>query len=203
MKTVLTVTLGILLVAGCATTRLPPALSAADMARIQRSGMTVGVEEYRYPVYTDSLIADLRKTGLFGSVDRRWDLPVRPDVVATVEEPIHGTASLRPLLTLVTLGIIPTTIVERHGQVFSLVSPDRPTESVRISYTYESESVLGWVALFLNLSPNWSLNPSANRRYLDGLALAISTNSPALDALRNSERKPEPPHAGDVSTRAR
>ena len=184
MKYKLVLTLGMLMASGCGSSRLPTPLSAAEYDQIKPMNLTIGIEPYPYPAYPDKLRSDLRNTKLFKAVDLSSKMKERPDLVANVEESIHGTASMRPCLTLITLGIIPTAVTEQHGEVFSLGSPDNPSRKVRVEFTYESTTMLGWLALFMNLSPNWSFNPQLTHRYIDGLALAISTNATVIKKLK-------------------
>jgi hypothetical protein len=184
MKNAIILLLVMVMASGCASSRLPSPLSAADHGQIKPLNLTVGIEPYPYPAYPDKLRSDLRKTKLFKAVDLRSNMKERPDLVAYVEEPICGTASMRPCLTWVTLGLIPTAVTEQHGEVFSFGFPDDPSGKVRVEFTYESTTLLGWLALFMNLSPNWSFNPPSTRRYLDGLARAISTNATAIKELQ-------------------
>ena len=190
MKIPIALILGMLMASGCASSRLPPPLSATDLEQIKPLDLSVGIEPYQYPVYPDKLRNDLRNTKLFESVELKGKMKERPDVIAKVEKPIYGTASIRPCLSLITLGIIPTTVIEQHGEVFSFCSPDDPSRIVRVEFTYESATKLGWLALFLNLSPNWRINPESSHRYIDGLALAISTNAAAINELKAHNERP-------------
>ena len=184
MKYTIILILGMLMVSSCASSRLPPPLSATEQGQIMPLDLSVGIEPYQYPVYSDELRNDLRNTKLFEAVELKGKMKESPDLVAYVEKPIYGTASIRPCLSLITLGIIPTTVTEQHGEVFSFSSPEDPSRIVRVEFTYESATRLGWLALFMNLSPNWSFNPQSSHRYRDGLALAISTNAAAIKKLK-------------------
>ena len=63
----------------------------------------------------------------------------------------------------VSLGIIPTITEEEFGKSLFLVHGDTTTD---IDATWKGKTVLGWVALFLNLSPNrTSQNPEDSRRF--------------------------------------
>jgi len=46
-------------------------------------------------------------------------------LIAVVEKSIHGTAII-PVVTIATLGIVPTTAEEENGYVFSLSRCKRP-----------------------------------------------------------------------------
>lgn len=199
--------IGSLLSGGCYASRLPPSLSAAEREQIHPLGFTVAVDEEYYqstvtgnrehheehrtkcPAYPESLKNDLRGTMLFKDVDLSNKLPANPDLVASVKEPVYGSTVI-PLFTILTLGIIPTFTTERHGQVFAFARPADPAKTLRVEYTYESTSVLGWYAVYLRRSPDWSGDSRCSQRYLDRLALAISTNAAAIRNLVNRNREP-------------
>ena len=187
MRNAIILIFGVALTSGCASSRLPPRLSAVDQKRITPLNVTVSVEPYEYQVYSDSLKTDLHNTKLFKAVDYRHNLSTPPDLVVNVEERIHGTAAI-PCLAALTLGIVPCIVQEEWGQVFSFSPPDDPSKRVRVEFRYESATVLGWAGLFLNLSPGWSSDPHSSQRYLNGLALAISTNAATIDALMRDDK---------------
>lgn len=183
---------------GCATTRLPPRLSESERAILSEArqfNVVVAVQEYKYPVYSTRLIRDLRSTGLFKTVKHAEDLR-GVDFLVRVEDTVYGTACI-PLLTGITLGIIPTTVQEEHGNDFS-IEPWFAMENkakVRIPFRYSTESVLGWKALFLNFSPNWSLGPhNRTARYRDRFKLFLLKNKALMDMIK---KKTDPSPEGD------
>jgi hypothetical protein len=166
---------GIAIAGGCSSSTLPPKLTAAQVATIRNChiAVSIGVAPYKYPVYSESLIKDLRATGIFDTVDS-IERVKDPALVAVVERPVHGTATI-PVMTIVTFGILPTTVEEEHGYAFSIRSPSDPGELVRIDYTYRGPTTLGWCAFFLNfLSDRTGGNPEETSRFRDGLAAALS-----------------------------
>jgi hypothetical protein len=182
--TALTVLVGIAIAGGCSSSRLPPKVTAGQLTAIRnaRVAATVGVEPYKYAVYSESLIKDLRATGIFNAVDTTGTLK-NPTLVAAIERPVHGTATI-PVLTMITLGIVPTTVEEEYGYVFSLRSSMDPRNSVHIAYTYRGATILGWWALVLNLSPDrTSGDPTQTSRFRDGLAAAISAQRDSIFQL--------------------
>jgi hypothetical protein len=160
---------------GCGSFALPPRPTGAQLTALKstRFAATVGVEEYKFPVYTERLVSDLRSTGLFRSVER---MPAAgtPDLIARIERPVYGKATI-PIWTILTAGIVPTTVEEEHGHVFSLTSSADPTRSVLVDYRYRGPSTLGWLAFFLNFSPDRSSeNPLDTARFREGLGVAVS-----------------------------
>jgi hypothetical protein len=140
-------------VSRCGLTALPPTLTPDQRACVAASRLidvTVGVERYHYPVYSDRLAVALHGTHLFGRVDplERFDTP--PTLVARVDRPIYGTATIAPMVTALSLGIIPTTVTEQYGYAFSLASVERPHRRIAVEFTYANTSTLGWWGLVVN-----------------------------------------------------
>ncbi|MDB6066947.1 MAG: hypothetical protein JWR26_3155 [Pedosphaera sp.] len=160
---------------GVASSTLPPPLSATQKVRLKtaRLPLTVGVERYKYPAYSDALVKALRNTGVFVRVDHLERFSSPPSLVARVERQISGSTVI-PILTLLTFGIIPTTADETYGYAFSLGTPGREPQRVPVEYSYQGRVTLGWVSVFLWLTPGHStFNPEHNRRFRGRLALAI------------------------------
>ena len=62
---------------GCASAALPPLPEAGALARAHRTHfpVTLGVETYKCPVYSERLVESLRRTGLFDRVDLLEKVP--------------------------------------------------------------------------------------------------------------------------------
>src|SRR5277367_5562253 len=85
----ITVSLLLLLVTvGCASGTLPLPLSAEELHRWSDThlGYTVGVEPYRWPTYSNGLLAALQGTHLFISVRPLDQCTTPPTLIARVEE---------------------------------------------------------------------------------------------------------------------
>lgn len=194
---------------GCGSFALPPRPTGSQLALLKATQFraTVGVEEYKYPVYTENLVSDLRSTGLFTSVEPLEKI-VKPDLIARVERPVYGKATI-PFWTIVTLGIVPTTVQEEHGHVFSLRSSANPEASVLVDYTYRGPSTLGWAAFFLNFSSDRSSeNPIETPRFREGLAIAVSSRREQISRvvsqqLPNPSLQPGPAASGRPAELAR
>ncbi len=169
---------------GCGSFSLPPPPTQEQLAVLKntRFDATVGVEDYTYPVYSERLLVDLRSTGLFKSVEPLGKLR-NPDLVVRVEKPIHGTAVI-PFWTVITLGVVPTTVEEEHGYVFSIRSPAHPESSVLVDSVFRGPSTLGWAAFFLNFSSNrTSTNPEQSPQFRERLAISVSSRAPEISQL--------------------
>ena len=169
---------------GLASGTLPPRLSTAERARIKDAHLpfTVGVETNDT---AHLVIARLRKTKLFDAVDYADRLPSPPAVLARWDRTPYGTATI-PFASLLTFGIIPTTVREPLSFGCTFYSPRHPEQSVKVEYRYDSQATLGWVAAILALSPNVVLapwQPDEHRRFYQHLCLAIWDHSEEIRKL--------------------
>lgn len=169
----------------CATATVPAALSPEDAALVSkvRIPATVGVERYDPAVYSERLISSLRSTGLFedvGPLDEIDD----PDLIASVRRPIYGTASVLPVLTLLTLGIVPTWVSEEWGESFTISNARARDSEVEIEFTYSGPSTLGWAALLLAPLPKHALGrPYDKPRFRRAFAAAIAREEDQIRRL--------------------
>lgn len=170
---------------GCGSGTLPPKLSQEQQAILKatRFPATVGVAKDKFPVYSDHLIRALQETRLFRRVDSLSSFSESPTLIARVERHIYGTAVL-PLFTILSLGIIPTTVEEEHGHSFSLRSADTPDNGVQIEFSYRGPTTLGWYGGLLNLSSNRaSGDVRTSKRFYDAFAWEIASWAAAIDSL--------------------
>jgi hypothetical protein len=159
---------------GCSSAALPPTPEASDLAKVRAAHfpVTIGVERYRWPVYSERLIGALRSTGLFDAVGSLEELP-DATLVARVERPIHGTATI-PVFTVLSLGFIPTTVQEEWGESFSLQRNGVASQPVGVEFSYRGPSTLGWWATVRSMSPDISTaDPRETERFRDALSVAI------------------------------
>src|SRR4051812_41220426 len=101
---------------GWGSSALPPRLTSAEKARVKRTRLplTIGVERYEAPAYSDSLRAALQRTEIFERVDDLDHFAEPPSLVARVERRIYGSSGI-PVYTLLSFGIIPTSVQETAG----------------------------------------------------------------------------------------
>ena len=174
---------------GCASSRLPPRLSPLEHATVEQLGLplTVGVAPEKVSVYHRRLIEDLRATGAFEQVELLTDLP-DPDLVVELDRYISGTMNaIIPLFSIISFGVIPTRFNEEHGQAFTVTAPGCEHDGVSIDFSYEGKATMGWAALAVNVSRNYTVREIRNTdRYQDGLALAIAEKADQLVRLTES-----------------
>lgn len=123
----------------------------------------------------DRFVWVLRESRLFDRVDYASNIQDATAAFVTLE-PVQRTCFSEPLLTVLTLGIIPNVTCYRSGYALSFSRCDR---DVRVDSTAEGTLVIGWVAPIVAAFPGWTWRYPA-RAEVDGLVLAVQG---ALDAL--------------------
>ena len=178
-KRVILICIAALAFSGCVgvtCSSLPPKLSSHDADRVKEAhfGFAVGVETNT--AGGDILIANLRWTELFDAVDYVDLLPSPPPLLARWERTPYGVATV-PVRTILTLGVVPTTVREPYGFACAFYSSDLPESEVRIEYLYDSSTTIGWVAGAMALSSENVLTlwkgPQDHPRFRDQLRITI------------------------------
>jgi hypothetical protein len=160
------------LLASCVSSPLPPKLTEVESRRLSELPLpfSVGVARYKHPVYSEKLSDALEATGAFSRVAPLDQFGSPPDLIATVEESIHGTAVI-PALTFLTVGVVPTLVDESHGFVFSLAPSSGRSKKTRVDASYRGTTTLGLAALVVNASPEYTpSDPEQGERFRRMLA---------------------------------
>ena len=160
------------LLVGCVSAPLAPRLTAAQSKRLSELPLpySVGVEPYMHPVYSEKLTTALKASGVFSQVAPLADFTRPPDLIATVEKSVHGTAVI-PALTFITAGVVPTVVQEDHGFVFSLAPSSRKSQKTMVDASYSGTTTLGWAALGIRALPDYTGNePDQSERFRRMLA---------------------------------
>ena len=160
--------------AGCAvgSSALPPALTKSQARRLRELPLpySVGVARYQYPVYSEALTKALISSHVFRRVAPVESFTRPPDLIATVEERIHGTATI-PVAFLLTAGVLPSSVEEDHGYVFSLAPSSQRNRKIRVDAHYSGTTTLGSAGLAFAALPNYSLyGPERTKRFREMLA---------------------------------
>jgi hypothetical protein len=172
------------LLKGCASEQRPLPLKTSEETLLGSKGfgLSLGVEPSTPPVYAQALLHALQQTELFRVVQPA-DKIQAPDLLAQVERSITGNAVI-PILSLITLGLIPTVTEEEHGYSFSLRSPKSSERVVIVEYVHRSYTVLGWVAGLLNFFPQWTGDGVQNDpRFKERLKLAILIKTQEINVV--------------------
>ena len=157
---------------GCGSARLETPDIGMPLNAIHPMPYRVGVEEYDPRVYSDKLIAALRRTELFIEVDYTGNLAAPPDIIAEVEAGVYGEPTI-PLLYILTAGIIPYYGTEKIGHVFSIRKSGSDSKRM-LDVSIETPFVLGWLACVYNLSPEWRMgDPEKSGKYTEFLKTRI------------------------------
>ena len=155
------------LLASCASSAMPPKLTKSQATTLSERPLpySVGVEVYKHPAYSQKLARTLEDCGAFEEVMPLSEFTRPPDLIATVEEPVHGNAVI-PALTFASLGLVPTIVEERHGLRFALAPASNPKCKRQIDATYRGTTTLGWAAIPINLSPGYTGgDPDSGERF--------------------------------------
>jgi hypothetical protein len=170
---------------GCATMALPPRLSSAENARLRDAHLplTIGVERFEYPAYSDDLVKGLRRVALFDGVDRLERFTTPPALIARVKRTIYGEPII-PILWMLSIGVIPESTKEEWGYSFYLSPPGESSQKVAIEYSYRGRTTLGWIALLDGLLPGRTfISPKKSRQFRGRLAIAILDNAAEIKAI--------------------
>ena len=172
------------LLKGCASEQRPLPLNTSEQTLLSSNGfgLSLGVEPSTPPVYAQSLLRALRQTELFREVQPAERVQAL-DLLVRVERPITGNAVI-PILSIITLGMVPTVTEEEHGYSFSFRSPKSLERVVIVEYVHRCYTVLGWVSGLLNLFPQWTGDSVHNDpRFKERLKLAILTKAQEIKAV--------------------
>ena len=177
------------LLVGCGSVPLPPALTRSQAQRLRELPLpySVGVARYQFPVYSESLTKALIAAHVFKQVAPLESFSRPPDLIATIEETIHGTATI-PVEAIFTAGVVPSNVREDHGYAFSLAPSSDRRRKTPVRAHYSGTSTLGWVALPIAVLPTHSLiEPEHTKRFRDMMAyrtLVALRPSPPSQASR-------------------
>lgn len=185
-RNILILLLGLVL-AGCCSAPLPPVLTAEELASIRKQDaveMIVAVNEYKYPVYSEELYKTLKTVDVVSEVIYLSDAhDKKVAYIAEVNRRIHGKATLWPVLTLVTVGIIPSWAEEENGISFMLRRMDDPSQITYVEVSWTGTTILGWAGLFAALWPDRTFfNPETSTRFYDRVRFET------FKALRTAEK---------------
>jgi hypothetical protein len=182
---------------GCVSAPLPPRLTAEQSKRLSELPLpySIGVAPYMHPVYSDRLTVALKASGVFAKVEPLVSFRQPPDLIATVEKSVHGTAVI-PALTFLTAGVVPTVVQEDHGFVFSLAPSAQRSRKTMVDASYSGTTTLGWAGLGVRALPGYTgTEPVQSGRFLKMLAyrtLAALKNKPLSEAAPSPAASSKP-----------
>lgn len=176
----------VVILQGCSTSRLPSSIDAPKLEIIKnlKFDKVIGVEKYMYPAYSEKLKTVLKDLNVFNDVVYS-DSGSPYDLLARVDKEVSGTPVI-PILTIISFGLIPTTVKESYGVIFSLNDNEKNTKIV-IDAAYYDDAVMGWMALPMKFSPKYSFrdSPESSVRYRNYLKYKLYIYSESITNTKN------------------
>ena len=167
----------------CGAMTAPPSLTAAERARIAAAQLelSLGVGRHAASWPREDLVAALAQSHLFRRVDRLEAFGEAPDLVATVQ--VFGNPdSTLPIVTFLTLGIIPTVAKGHDGVRVTLAAP-ATGRTLEIRIDQKDLVILGWSGAFLLGSEEWVRASAYNRRMFDRIASELAARAETIETL--------------------
>jgi hypothetical protein len=115
--------------------------------------------------HLEKFVDNLNRTRVFKAVGYLDRLPTTDLVLSffTYRETSPHEACLLgfegQFLTIFTAGLLPQICNAEHEVSFRLYSPKNRDQEKLVAFTYQTRSIVGWVALLYLPSPNWTLQP--------------------------------------------
>jgi len=167
----------------CGAVTAPPSLTAAERARLAaaRLDLTLGVGQHRASWPREDLVAALAQRRLFLRVDRLEAFVEPPDLVATVQAFGNPDHTL-PVVTFLTLGIVPTVAKGHDGVRVTLAAP-ATRRTLEIVIDQKDLTIIGWGGAVLLGSEEWVRAGVYNGRMFDRIASELAARAEAIETL--------------------
>ena len=167
---------------------LPRPLTPAETMTLRdtTSPLILAIEPAGNDDIAEELVAILRAHGTYSEVGFASQLGSRADLVGRIEYEHEPLGAAIPLLSIVTLGVVPSFYHE--PQTVSLQFDSLP-QRIRVETRADAPLVMGWVGLLLRASPSWALVkeprrlPGNSRRLAEHLASALAARSEEIRFL--------------------
>ena len=182
---------------GCYAESLPRQLSAVEKELLAQPPLPYRVAIVRPNLpgrngeaYANGILEVLQPSGAFASVKLAGNDSVSVDFLATPTGAYCNTAAI-PLLTIISLGIIPTTFtdVTCNEAVFRSAASRAPSDSLLMRIRIEHRVMMGWLALPVGALPGWTHGPMKHHsRYRQLVRVAILSRRQNLIALLPMEK---------------
>ena len=167
----------------CGAVTAPPSLTAAERARIAsaRLDLSLGVGQHAASWPREDLVAALAESHLFRRVDRLEAFAEAPDLIATVQ--VFGNPENKvPIVTFLTLGIIPTVAKGHDGVRVTLAAP-ATGRTLEIRIDQEDLIIIGWGGAILLGSEEWVRASAYNGRMFDRIASELAARAERIETL--------------------
>lgn len=187
MRTLLAIPM-ILILSGCGAVGLPRPLTPSDVASLSsaRSPLVLAIAPEGNDDIAEELIAILRENRTFSEVGFASELGSRADVVGRIEYEHDPVGAVMPVLSIVSLGVIPSFFHERQRVILHF---DGLPRRLSVEAQANAPVVMGWFGLLLRASPGWALVkeprnlPGNSRRVAEHLAVALAAHSDEIRSL--------------------
>jgi len=183
MRRLLLPLLVLVFLSACGAMTAPPSLTAAERARIAaaRLDLSLGVGQHAASWPREDLVTALAQWRLFRRVDRLEAFAEAPDLVATVQVFGNPDTTL-PIVTFLTLGIIPTVAKGHDGVRVTLAAP-ATGRTLEIRIDQKDLVIIGWGGAVLLGSEEWVRASAYNRRMFDRIASELAARAETIETL--------------------
>jgi hypothetical protein len=167
----------------CGAMTAPPSLTTAERARIAaaRLDLSLGVGQHAASWPREDLVTALAQWHLFRRVDRLEAFAEPPDLVATVQVFGNPDTTL-PIVTFLTLGIIPT-VAKGHDGVRVMLTAPATGRTLEIRIDQKDLVITGWSGAILLGSEEWIRASAYNGRMLDRIASELAARAETIETL--------------------
>ncbi|HTG32776.1 MAG TPA: hypothetical protein VLB76_07565 [Thermoanaerobaculia bacterium] len=173
--------LAAVLLAGCGSALPPPRLSSAESARLASAGRVGAVAIDAGPGKSCDLgfVRMLERTGVFTQAVPLNEAVGPTEYVAAIEDRCsYHRGGWVPILSVLTLGVVPTFGKFQLGYAFSL-RDTRSGETIHVPCEIEARLGAGWIPAMMTVLPGWTQeDPEQTSRFDKRLAYSIVSRLP-------------------------
>lgn len=181
---------------GCSAYRRPPEFSASERLLLRAPPLPYSVTvswwdaktkmDMSPEAYATPLAKLVSRSGAFRTTRYQHSaLPGQQDLVAT-STGLYCNSAIIPILTIITLGIIPTIFQDEQceGMLLRRSADEAPEDGVKVEIRSRQRVVMGWVAVVLGALPGWSYGSLGDdSRYAQQFHLAVIARSREIQQL--------------------
>jgi hypothetical protein len=173
--------LAAVLLAGCGSALPPPRLSPAESAHLASAGRVgaVAIDPGPGPSRDLGFVRMLERTGVFTRAVPLNEAVGPTEYVATIEDRCsYHRGGWIPILSVLTLGVVPTFGKFQLGYAFSL-RDTRSGETIHVPCEIEARLGAGWIPAMMTVLPGWTQeDPEQTSRFEKRLAYSIVSRLP-------------------------
>lgn len=181
---------------GCFAHKRPPAPNVSERVLLKTAPLPYSVTVAWWDdatktgqnpeAYGDALAKLVIASGTFRSSRyERTSAPAGQDLVATSTGVYCNTAMI-PVLSILSLGLIPTVFQDEHcqGMLLRTAAGQPESEAVQIDVRYTGTVIMGWAAVVVGVLPGWSYGSiEGDSRFADRFRLAVLRRRADIERL--------------------